>query len=555
MHHAAPRRVEFLPRMAFAFLLSLFSLFAIADDATPAPVKDDKTGSAQVVQKEAYPVHLANRVITVFRAPFLGVAPVDRVARTEHMIESALTKGGPGSVSLQKAPQGNIIMIDGSLAIILTEADLDPLASETLETSTSNAMAALARAIAETQEARNHGRLLRGLGWSAAATVILAVVIWVLAKLRHVLLARLTNLIETKAADVPLAENHVLRSRIVQFANWLTRAVCALLILLAVYEWLSYVLTRFPYTRVWGEQLDKFVYGVVSEIGGGILSALPDLIVAVLIFIIARYAIKLVEPLFDRAAEGRAAMGWLDQDLARPTQRLVSVGIWLFAVVMAYPYLPGSDSEAFKGISVLVGLMVTLGGSNLIGQAASGLILMYSRTLRVGEYVRIGDMEGTVTELGSFTTKIRTGMGEELSYPNALILGSVTKNYSRVKDTGFILDTVVTIGYDTPWRQVEAMLLEAATRTPGISDSVRARVFQTALSDFYPEYRLVCYATPTQPLPRAEALNRLHANIQDVFNEYGVQIMSPHYLGDPQSEKVVPKEKWFAAPAKEGKSP
>lgn len=150
-----------------------------------------------------------------------------------------------------------------------------------------------------------------------------------------------------------------------------------------------------------------------------------------------------------------------------------------------------------------------------------------------------------------FTTRIRTGLGEELSLPNALILGSVSKNYSRtVAAPGFVLDTSVTIGYDTPWRQVEAMLIEAALRTPGVLAAPAPRVFQTALSDFYPEYRLVCQALPGEPRPRAEVLSALHANIQDVFNQYGVQIMSPHYLGDPAEPKRVPPADWFATPAR-----
>jgi small-conductance mechanosensitive channel len=232
------------------------------------------------------------------------------------------------------------------------------------------------------------------------------------------------------------------------------------------------------------------------------------------------------------------------------------VAVILFALVMAYPYLPGSDSEAFKGMSVLVGLMVTVGGSSLFGQAASGLVLMYSRTLRVGEYVRIDNHEGTVTKLGSFTTRIRTGLGEELTLPNSLVLSTVTKNYSRtVSGPGYVVDTAVTIGYDTPWRQVEAMLLEAARRTPGVLSTPAPRVFQTALTDFYPEYRLVCQASPVDPRPRAEVLSTLHAHIQDVFNEHGVQIMSPHYLGDPDSAKVVPREDWYRAPARRPAEP
>ena len=136
-------------------------------------------------------------------------------------------------------------------------------------------------------------------------------------------------------------------------------------------------------------------------------------------------------------------------------------------------------------------------------------------------------------------------------HPNSLVVGAVTKNYSRVvKGHGFVLDTVVTIGYDAPWRQVEAMLLEAARRTEGVVQEPPSRVHQTALSDFYVEYRLVTYAIPRRVVPRALVLSALHAHIQDVFNEHGVQIMSPHYLGDPEQAKVVPKKDWYPAPAR-----
>jgi len=217
---------------------------------------------------------------------------------------------------------------------------------------------------------------------------------------------------------------------------------------------------------------------------------------------------------------------------------------------MAYPYIPGAQTDAFKGLSVLLGLMVSVGASGIIGQAASGLILMYTRTFRPGEYVRINDSEGTVVGLGLFTTRIRTGLGEELTVPNSMVLGTVTRNYSRtVTGAGFVLDTAVTIGYDAPWRQVHAMLIEAAGKTPGVLADPPPRVFQTALSDFYVEYRLVCQAIPADPRPRAEVLSALHSNILDTFNEHGVQIMSPHYFADPADAKVVPPAKWYAPPA------
>ena len=248
---------------------------------------------------------------------------------------------------------------------------------------------------------------------------------------------------------------------------------------------------------------------------------------------------------------GSAHAGWLDRDTARPTRNLVVAAIWIFALAMAYPYLPGAQSEAFKGLSVLVGLMISLGSTSIVGQGANGLILMFTRTVRQGEFVRIGEHEGTVMDVGAFTTRIRTGLGEELTLSNSVVATSTTKNYSRaVKGGGFVVDTVVTIGYDTPWRQVHAMLVEAARRTNGILEQPAPTVFQTGLSDFYPEYRLVAQAVPSEPRPRAVVISELHANIQDVFNENGVQIMSPHYLGDPADAKLVPPAKWYTPPAK-----
>jgi small-conductance mechanosensitive channel len=321
--------------------------------------------------------------------------------------------------------------------------------------------------------------------------------------------------------------------------------------LLLGYEWLSFVLSRFPYTRPLGESLNTYLLQVAVYLFDGVISALPGLGIAVVIFFIARGFSGFVQRLLKRMAAPGSSDAWLNSETLQPTRRLTSLAIWLFALAMAYPYLPGSGTEAFKGLSVLVGLMISLGASSVVGQAASGLILTYTRTLRPGEYVRVGEHEGTVTEVGMFTTRIRTGIGEVLTIPNSMITGTVTKNYSRaVAGPGYLLDTSVTIGYDTPWRQVEAMLIEAAQRTKGALCTPTPLVLQTALSDYYPEYRLVVHAAPGHAQSRAALLSALHANIQDVFNEYGVQIMSPHYIADPQDAKLVPKAQWYADPAR-----
>ncbi len=279
-----------------------------------------------------------------------------------------------------------------------------------------------------------------------------------------------------------------------------------------------------------------------------VVDFIPGLLIVAAIFLITRFLSRISRLFFDAVESGRVSVPGLYSETAQPTRRIVTVILWLFAVVMMYPYLPGSDSDAFKGVSVFVGLLLSIGSAGTVNQAVSGLMLMYSRALRVGDYVLIGETEGTVVALGMFSTRIRTPKGEIVSFPNAVIVGTTTKNYSREEETGgVVLTTTVTIGYNAPWRQVHAMLIEAVTLTEGLLQDPPPRVLQRSLADFYVEYMVG--ARIAEPHKRIAVLDTLHRNIQDVFNEYGVQIMSPHYVADPAEKVWVPKDKWYEAPA------
>lgn len=357
-------------------------------------------GTTVVAPSNEAQVTVLNRKVAVLRNSFLGVAPPERARRFESAIAEVLDKGGPGTVSVEKVPQGNVISIDGAFALILTPEDADTSRGETLETITSATQGALRLAINETRESRDRGKLLRGVAESALATLIVGLAIWVGWRVARAIFLRAADLIESKAAGVQVAGAPLVHtSRMRALVRGLVNVAAWLALFVLTYEWLVFVLTRFAYTRPWGEELGDFLVGIVRHVGGGMLGALPDLSVALVILLIARGVIGAVRPIFDRVERGAGAIGWLDRDLAAPSRRIFGVAVWLFAIAMAYPYLPGAQSEAFKGISVLVGLMLTLGGSSLVGQGASGLVLMYSRTIRVGEYVRIQQQEGTVTEL------------------------------------------------------------------------------------------------------------------------------------------------------------
>jgi small-conductance mechanosensitive channel len=508
------------------------------------------------IVRTSLPLKVANRTIIHLYGPIAGYSAQERVTGASRRIEEALAAEHSPAIATEEVADGTLVLMRGKLIFLVTKIDVDERAGETTQVVAREAIKRLDSAIRERREHETPRYLLTAAALSLLATLIYGVILWLIFRGNRWLGVRLSRAATVHAEKLRVGGVSLLDSYHVFL---ITKRVFALLawfiaIILAS-GWLTFVLEQFPYTRPWGEGLEGHLLQMFKDIARAIVEALPGLVLVAVIFLMARGVIWLAAVFFDRVGNGRIQVGWLDSDTVRPTQRIFSFVIFVFALAMAYPYLPGADTEAFKGLSVLVGVMISLGGASVIGQAFSGLILMYIKSFRSGDYVRIGDTEGTVVELGMFATRIRTGMGEEITLPNAGIMGTVTRNYSRaVPGSGYVVDTVVTIGYSTPWRQVHAMLEEAARRTTNVVQTPPPIVRQTALTDYYVEYRLIAYTPVELPVARAEVLSQLHGHIQDVFNEYGVQIMSPHYMMDPAEPQVVPKEQWHLPPASPGKS-
>ncbi len=544
MLHSRTTSIKQLSITMIGWMLALYTSISLAStESAPTAPKASNNSEATL--------SILNREIIHFRTTVLGIEPEERVKRAQRRIEQQLSSTGEHKLSVTDMPPGKLIQIDGAGSFYIAPEDADPFQQESLDSVAKQTLERLNLVLKESRESRSLAGMLRAGAYVAIASLLFATLLWLTFRLRRAVVVKTLSFARDKLDGHELIESKLINRehiqsglrRVLQWFSWLV-------IFLLTYEWLSYSLSQFPFTRPLGEQLNHYLLNLVGKIGSATIKAIPDLFTAIVIFFLAKIVTHGLNSLFDRIENGSLEVTWLAADVVSPTRRIVKVAVWLFALTMAYPYLPGSGTEAFKGISVLLGLMISLGASSLIAQAASGLILTYSRIYRQGEFIHVNGHEGTITDLGMFTTRIRNGMGLEITLPNALVLGNVTKNYSRaLQGPGFVIDTKVTIGYDTPWRQVEAMLIEAARRTPSILQDPTPKVFQTALSDFYPEYLLICQAAPADPVPRAEVMSLLHANIQDVFNEYNVQIMSPHYLGDPEKEKLVPKEGWFRAPA------
>jgi small-conductance mechanosensitive channel len=215
---------------------------------------------------------------------------------------------------------------------------------------------------------------------------------------------------------------------------------------------------------------------------------------------------------------------------------------------MAYPHIPGSGSEAFKGLTVLLGLMISLGSTSIIGNIIAGYSLTYRSPFKIGDRIKINDTVGDVSEIRVLTTRLRTPKNEEVVIPNTSVLNGEVTNYSKLaREQGLILHTTVGIGYETPWRQVEAMLKLAAARTAGFLEQPEPFVLRKELGDFAVTYELNVYCSDAAGM--AQRYSALHDNILDVFNEYGVAIMTPSYRADTEEPKLVPKDQWYADPA------
>ena len=495
-------------------------------------------------------VTFMNRRITRLRAQIMGSLPKFRVKEASERIEKQVELRRTQPVDSVYIDQGVLIRIDEKTIFAITTADLDVVAGETLDGRAEEAIANLEKAIGEAEALRRPGQLLKSAGKALVITLIYALWILLLLRLRRMFERRLMKLTGQKlrgSVAGEIATDSKQRVKIVKYARQVVQIISVLLILASSYLWLAAVLKRFPYTRPWGEALGDYLLGIIAWVGTGIIRAIPGLFIVVLIYLLTRATSRVVSAVFTAVQEERLHLPGLHAETAQPTRRLVIVALWLLAVVVAFPYLPGSSTNAFKGLSVFLGLMISLGSTGVVNQAMSGLMLMYSRALRVGDWVLVGSVEGEVLQMGMLSTKVRTRAGEEVTVPNAVIIAKETVNYTRFAKEGVRVSTVVTIGYDTPWRQVHALLEGAAEKTAGLRQEPPPFVLQTGLSDWYPEYRLV--AVIEDPSIRPLVLSDLHQNIQDLFNQFGVQIMSPHYINDPPEPFLVPPDRRSPPPA------
>ena len=397
---------------------------------------------------------------------------------------------------------------------------------------------------------REPGVLLRGVFYAVVASAIFALLVWGIIALFRRIGSMLEHRVKKHIESLEVKSVQIFQAQ--QIWSAVTAAVTGaktVTILVLLYVYLSTVLGLFPWTRGLARGLFGYILDPLLTMGRAFVDYLPNLFFLIVLVFVARYLLKLIKVFFETIANGRVKFTSFDAEWAWPTYRIVRFVFIAFTLVIAYPYIPGSDSDAFKGVSLFLGVLFSLGSSSVLSNVMAGYTMTYRRAFKVGDRIRIGDVFGDVAEMSVLVTHVTTPKNERVVIPNSKILNTEVVNYTRMaREQGLILHTNVGIGYETPWRQVEAMLLMAAERTPGLKPDSQPFVWQKALGDFAVDYELNVFCDDAR---RMNVLyTDLHRNIQDVFNEYGVQIMTPAYENDTPQPKLVPKDQWYTAPAK-----
>jgi len=543
--------LKFLLLIFCLFILNSTSAFSQSLFNTSASFSAQNADAKINQQNQAVPIIVWNHFIYTLRVPYKDLTPNERadgaMQRIESLPKDTLDWKLGVTYFVFENDHAAAITANGVILFIILPGDLDVASDETLQKAIEKSIFNLNAMLKARASMMHVSILMKGIGFTLLATSIFILLVFFMNYIKRVMLARVDKLSE-KPSTGWVFHNIDIRGVVLGTERALVRFWAFSMVLLLIYLWFTFVFAQFPYSAPWGTSLGTYFWNILVSFWDNIINSLPGIFTIVVIFALTKTITSGIARFLRSIEQGKTRTLGFDSETARATRRILIVILWVFALTLAYPYIPGSNTAAFKGISVLLGLIFSLGSTGLVQQMMSGLMIVYSRTLRPGDYVRIAESEGTIKDIGVLSTKVFTPRREEISIPNAFIIGTTTTNYSRLSaELGSSAYTTVSVGYDEPWRQIHTLLISAAEKTSGIKKIPLPRVWQRNLNDFYVEYMLLVHLDKASD--RVPVLSDLHANIQDAFNEYGVQIMSPHYMLQPNHRVTVPKEEWNKPPA------
>jgi small-conductance mechanosensitive channel len=535
---ASGRRRQQGGRLIRRFLLWICILLLInpmlqAQVPETEPAAPESTQPTPVTNPEPALLSIGSSMVIVFRATVFGYTPEQRVGFSQVRIHNAVRDRRPATFSTQERAEGVSIYYGDHVLLMVAHGDVDPLSGESMEQTVEGALDALKLYFDQYRRGRDPKVIL----WGVLQTVIYTIVFILLVGGLFILLTRVEGRIRKR-----LAGREMMGELLMDAVINLRRLIYSLLIMGLILLWLSLVLESFPQTENTGANLTTAFTSSLRDLFSGTIDSLPNLMIAAVIFAIVFSLIRSVNTLLNAVLSGKIKLASIEDDAARPTATVIKILLILIGLITAFPYLPGTSTGAFQGISLMAGLIVSLGSATLFAQISAGFVLMYSRSFKRGDWLMLADgTEGRLMETGYLTTRLQT-YHEQMSIPNLVLLGQPIRNLSRgpIPDVG-LLTVRLTIGYNTPWRQVYRLLLDASD-IPGILTNPAPKVFQLELGDFYITYQLTAYISLSTP--RIAMKSSLLESIVDSFNKEGVQIMSPHYVLDPDEKVWVPTDQW-----------
>ena len=484
--------------------------------------------------------------VTVGAGPYTPQVRADRIGRRLHEAIRDRSLRDP-SVTVTENEGSSELRAGSRLLMVVTQRD-----ARNLGTSTAIVAEHYARefeSVIRTERLRYApATLVRSGVFALLATLALAVVLWLIRRFARALQHAVDGWRASRPGALRLQQAEIISADRVGLALERTIRITRLaLVVLAIDLYLTYVLGLFPWTRAVSARLLDYVASPIRTTAAAVIGYLPNLLFVVVIAVLIYWAIRLVGLLFQQIEQGRIVFADFPAEWAAPTNKIVRVLLIAFGLVVAFPYLPAHESPAFAGISVFIGVLVSLASSSALSNIIAGIVLTYTCAFRLGDRVRVGDSFGDIIDASLLATRVRTIKNEDITIPNSVVLGSSVINYSREAGTlGLILHTSVTIGYDAPWRTIHDLLIDAALGTAGVLTEPRPFVWQTALNDFYVTYEINAYTRSPRDMIAIYAA--LHARIQDTFYAAGVEIMSPHFTALRDGNTVAIPEP-FRAPA------
>ncbi|CAO5050718.1 Transport system permease protein [Microcystis aeruginosa] len=505
-------------------LLTLTSpLLGIAQNPTQPENKID----GFPVMLDGKPLFFVRRGVSSFSAEERANAVtrrIERIAQNDSIPIENLT--------IEQIPDDNSLYLSVDQEVILTVTEGDAKAyRSTPEVLAQQALQKIQLAIAQYRQDRKPEQLLKNIIYTVIASFAFLIISFAVIKISGKLFPFIRRLIESLTPGIQIGNVEIVSSSKISFF-WLRflRIIRLFILFLLLFNYTTFVLRLFPWTRVFGESILGYFSQSLELVLSSIGQYLPNAFIIAIIIFITYYLIRLIKPFFTAIERGSLIIPGFYTDWAKPTYNLLLVIIIALASIVAFPYLPGFDSPAFRGVSVFLGLLLSLGSTSAIANVIGGIILIYTRAFRIGDHIQIGDVIGDLIEKNFLVIRICTPTNKIITIPNSSLLSSNVINFSissRELNRHLIIQTTITLGYDLPWRKAHKTLIEAALETEHILKEPAPFVLQTSLDNFYISYQLNAYTN--QPNLMVIIYSELHQNIQDKCNEAGIEILSPSY--------------------------